>query len=115
MTVTLENMEFFAYHGCLEKERREGNLFRVDISYDYDMTLAAITDDVNQAVNYAEVYAVVKTEMEKPSNLLETVADRILKAVKNSFPLISSAKITIAKYNPPVGGKVALSSVSMEF
>ena len=28
--IELEGMEFHAYHGCLEKERREGNTFLVD-------------------------------------------------------------------------------------
>lgn len=28
--IELEGMEFHAYHGCLEKERREGNTFIVD-------------------------------------------------------------------------------------
>jgi len=115
MTVRLDDMEFFARHGCLEQERRDGNTFRVDISYDYDMTLAAETDDVTHVVDYARVYEVVKNEMEKPSNLLENVAYRILNELRGAFPQINSATVTVSKFNPPVGGKVASSSVTMSF
>ena len=35
--VRLNNMQFYGYHGCLEHEQKDGNWFRVDLAYDYDM------------------------------------------------------------------------------
>jgi len=108
-------MEFYAFHGCLDEERRDGNRFCVDIEFEYDMRKAAVTDDVHHAVDYSSVYDLVKQQMAKPSNLLENVAWRILTSIRQSFPAIGGALVTVTKFNPPVGGKVEKSSVTMSF
>lgn len=113
--VRLNGMEFHAYHGCLESERRDGNRFRVDVEYDYDMTEAAKSDNLDYAVNYADIYNIVKEQMAVPSNLLENVAYRITEAVKRSFPKITSMTVTVTKFNPPVGGEAESSSVTYSF
>lgn len=115
MTMRLTNMEFRAYHGCLESERKEGNTFRVDFECEYDMTEAAVSDNLEAAVNYAEIYDIIKAEMSHPSNLLENVAYRIVQAIRNKFPQIESGAVTVSKYNPPVEGKCGSSSVTFRF
>lgn len=112
--VRLENMEFEAFHGCLESERMLGNRFRVDVEMSYPMKKAAKSDDLALAVNYAEVYQVVKEQMEIPSSLLENVAWRILDAIREKFPVYMST-VTVTKFNPPLDGKVEKSSVTMSF
>lgn len=113
--VRLDSMTFYANHGCLEIERLEGNTFTVDLQYDYPMQEAAETDDLSKAVDYSRIYDVVKSQMEIPSNLLENVAWRILEAIKVSFPQITSAQVTVAKFNPPLNGRVRSSSVTMKY
>jgi dihydroneopterin aldolase len=54
-------------------------------------------------LNYAEVYAVVETEMQKPSCLLENVAYRIAQRLFRDFPRIRSIRLEVAKQNPPMG------------
>ncbi len=112
--VRLDNMQFYAYHGCLEQERREGNDFSVDIAFDYDMERAARTDDLVHAVNYAQVYDIVKEQMAIPSNLLENVAWRIREAVLSAFPALTYLSVRVTKYNPPVEGRVESSSVTID-
>ena len=51
--------------------------------------------------------------MEIPSHLLEHVAGRILKCVKAAFPHISAAQVKIDKLNPPLGGRVGASRVTL--
>jgi len=115
MKVILENMEFFAFHGCLPDERSDGNRFCVNLEYEYDMSKAAESDDVGDAVDYSSVYSVVSAQMQIPSNLLENVAWRILEALKKEFPMIVSATVSVCKYNPPVGGNVEKSTVILSF
>jgi dihydroneopterin aldolase len=111
----LENMEFYAYHGCLEYERKVGNRFRVDFECTYHIMAAAESDNLDDAPDYSQIYALIDREMAQPSNLLENVAYRILNAVRNEFPLILSASVTVAKYHPPVGGQVNASSITLNF
>ena len=104
--IRLEGMEFFAYHGCFDEEQIIGTHFLVDLEFDYDSTGAETSDHLSDAVNYQEVYRIVREEMEKKSYLMEHVARRILKAVANAFPGVTGIKVCISKVNPPVGGKV---------
>ncbi len=111
----LENMEFYSYHGCLEHERKVGNRFRVDFECIYPVMAAAESDNLDYAPDYSQIYALIDREMAQPSNLLENVAYRILNSVRNEFPLITSASITVYKYNPPVGGQVHTSSITLNY
>ena len=61
--IELKGMEFRAFHGCLEEEKRDGNLFRVDLSYVYDASAAAASDVIADAVDYSAVYEAVAREM----------------------------------------------------
>ena len=111
--VELVDMEFFAHHGCFEDERIIGNKFIVNLWVDFDCTKASQTDDINDALNYQTLYDIVKKEMAQPSHLLEHVAGRILTQVKEQFPYIAAAQVKIDKLNPPLGGKVGSSRVTM--
>ena len=53
-TITLENMQFYAHHGCFAEERKVGTNFSVTVTFSYDATIAAATDNLEQAVNYLE-------------------------------------------------------------
>ena len=108
-------MEFYAYHGCLESERREGNRFRVDFAYDYDMRKAARTDDLHEAIDYSAIYELIRAEMESPAHLLEHLASRILNTITDHFPRIEYAELTVTKYNPPLPGQVESSSVTVVY
>lgn len=112
--IELKDMEFYAYHGCFSQERVVGNRFVVNLCVEGDFSRAAESDDIGQAVNYQDLYDIVKSEMEKPSALLENVAKRILSAVKEAFPAVEKAKVTVDKLNPPLGGKLYASSVTYE-
>lgn len=115
MKIELEKMEFFAHHGCFDEERTIGNRFIVNLSVEYDMKMASESDKLEDALNYQELYNVVKAEMNIPSRLLEHVAGRICKVIKQQFPSIISGSLSISKLNPPLGGQVGASKVVIEF
>ena len=112
-TIELEGMEFKAYHGCLEREKVVGNDFVVDFRGEMDMSAAAESDDLRDAVNYAEIYEVIKEEMAKPSDLLEHVAGRTVKALEEKFPQFTSFSVRVSKKRPPVSGVVQWSRITM--
>ncbi|MFN9862865.1 MAG: dihydroneopterin aldolase, partial [Bacteroidota bacterium] len=71
--VVLEGLEFHAYHGVYPHERSSGNKFQVDISVETVFSDSAFRDELEGTINYEDLYAIVKAEMEKPSKLLEYV------------------------------------------
>lgn len=109
----LEGMEFRAHHGCLERERVAGNDFIVDFRGKLDMTAAAESDHLEDAVNYALIYDEVAKEMARPSDLLENVAGRIVKTLKEKFPEFESFSVRVSKKRPPVEGVVQWSRVTL--
>jgi dihydroneopterin aldolase len=111
--VALEGLEFHAYHGVYPHERESGNWFEVDIAVETDFTRAAKTDDISGTVNYETLFRLIKEEMEKPSKLLETVAELIIDSVLDQLPAVSKVELRIAKLNPPIGGKCRKASISI--
>jgi 7,8-dihydroneopterin aldolase/epimerase/oxygenase len=112
--IALEGLEFHAFHGVYPHERESGNWFEVDIAIDTDFSIAAKSDDLSGTVDYSAIYRVVKTEMEKPSKLLETVGENILREILQQFPGVSNVELKLSKINPPIGGKARKASVFLE-
>lgn len=106
-------MEFFARHGCYEEERARGNTFLVTLKIETDMTLAAESDNIIDAVNYQTAYGIVRDEMAIPSNLLENVCFRILDALYDRMTDIRKATVKVSKLNPAMGGRVEKTSVTL--
>jgi dihydroneopterin aldolase len=105
-------MKFHAFHGVMEEERIIGGTFLVDISYIIE-TKAVETDNIEDTISYAEVFDIVKTEMQKPSKLIEHVAGRIMKAIKSEYQQLDRLTVKISKLNPPVNGEAGKASVSI--
>ncbi len=63
-------------------------------------------DNLKSTVDYVDIYNAIKTEMDKPSKLLECVMERIIASIKETSPKISVIDVSIKKLSPPVGGHV---------
>jgi dihydroneopterin aldolase len=112
--IELEEMEFYAYHGCFKEEQVVGNKFAVNLSFKADCSIPSQTDSISDAVNYVEVYEIVKREMMVTSHLLEHVAGRIVNGIMDQVPQIVELKVKVSKLNPPVGGQLKRVSVTFE-
>ena len=101
--ILLQDVRFHAFHGVMPQEGMVGADFLVNLRVGYPIGKAMETDEVADTLNYAEVYALVAQEMRQPSKLLEHVAGRIVQAVSERFPLVTSIDLTLVKQNPPMG------------
>ncbi|MBQ7222671.1 MAG: dihydroneopterin aldolase [Bacteroidales bacterium] len=118
--ISLNNLMFYAYHGCLDIERKEGGWYRIDLDCFLNLEEAAKSDDLTKTVDYGSVYSLIKKEMTVHSNLIENVASRILEAIKREFPTIEKCSVTVTKINPPFEGEPldymgATASVTLEY
>jgi len=111
--IELEGMEFKAYHGCLEQEKIRGNSFTVDFRGELDLSAAAESDNLNDTLNYGEIYDLIAEEMSVPSELLENVAGRIVKEIERRFPQLISFSVRVSKKRPPVDGVAQWSRVTL--
>ena len=112
--VSLEGMEFYARHGYYEEERFTGNRYSVDVILDVDFSEAATGDKLEGTVDYEQVYEIVREVMNRDANLLEHLAGKMIKALRDSFPEINHAKVVVSKYNPPIKGLCKRAVIEME-
>lgn len=113
-SIELRTMTFYAYHGVAPQETRVGNTFVVNLKLTAPLEKAMWSDDLDDTINYAAVYGIVKAEMAIPSKLLEHVAGRILKALKAGFPQITEVELVLSKLNPPFGGDIHSASIILK-
>lgn len=112
--ITLEGMEFFAHHGVSDEEQKTGNRYSVDVCIDTDLQASCLSDDLSDTLNYGRVYTLVAEEMQEKSRLLEHLGYRIIQRLKQEFSGMTRVSINVSKYNPPVGGVVHRSKVTLE-
>jgi dihydroneopterin aldolase len=100
MKIILNDLRFFGYHGLYDTEKKTGTYFTVTVmaTYTVDKPILQIED----TVNYAEIFSLVKAEMDMATPLLETLAQRIATHILARFSLLETVNITIAKESPPI-------------
>lgn len=113
-TITVEGIQVYAFHGCLEEEGKIGGNYLVDVEMKTDFTEAALTDDLSKTIDYVDVYNIVKEEMAIRSKLIEQVGQRIMNRIKNTCKGVHKCRVKIIKLNPPMNGNVDRVSVILE-
>ena len=110
--IELQDMEFYAYHGCFAAEKKVGGRFTVNLWLEYEASQPAETDNIKDALNYQTAYEVVEKQMKITSSLLEHVCKRILDALFDEFPQLITAQVDVSKIAPPIGGKMKAVTVT---
>ena len=82
--IAVKGASFFAYHGYYPEEQVTGHQFEVDVEV-WMMHENLAGDQLTETVNYENLYAICKAEMQLPRKLLETVAYGICERVRSRF------------------------------
>jgi len=113
-TVALEEMHFYAFHGFYEQERKMGNDFYLTVECQVD-TFDSADDEIQDTINYEDLYRVCSRQMDDTQLLLETVAANILDVIRQTWSSVSAAKVILKKATPQLGGRVKYSTITLEF
>jgi dihydroneopterin aldolase len=101
-TITLKGLRASAFHGVLERERREGQEFLVDVTVHLDLQRAAAEDDLALTIHYGELAEEVVAAVESdPVDLIETVAERVAQVVLTHEAAVF-VDVTVHKPNAPI-------------
>ena len=101
--ISLNKATFRAFHGVMAQERRVGALFEVTLRVGLPLSAAMESDALTDTIDYAALYQIVSREIAVPSQLLEHVGGRIVRAVEAAAPQAKSIDLWITKKNPPMG------------
>jgi dihydroneopterin aldolase len=100
--LAVTGVECFAHHGVFDFERREGQVFVVDLVLGIDTRPAAASDDLADTVNYGTLVDDVKAAVERdPVDLIETVAQRITDVCLLDTR-VEWARVTLHKPDAPI-------------
>jgi len=100
--LSVTGIECHAHHGVFEHERREGQVFVIDLTLGVDTRPAASSDDLHDTVDYGSLVAQVKSSVERdPVDLIETLAQRIA-GVCLSDARVEWARVTVHKPDAPI-------------
>ena len=111
ISIHLNSVRFYSFHGLYEEERVLGGDYELDMDVMFEESVNVITD-LKESVNYSDLYAIASEQMAIATPLIETVAMRIGAAVYNKFNYLKSVTVTIKKMHPPLihfQGSVAVS------
>lgn len=103
ITIHLSGLKFFSYHGVFDEERILGNDFVVDVELSFQPPEMPVSQ-LDQTINYEQVFMLVQLAMDRPTPLLETVVTTLSAALRQRFPEVQRGKISIEKCSVPVEG-----------
>lgn len=104
----LTGLTAFGYHGHNPAERRLGQVFTADLEVTLDTRKAAASDHLEDTISYPLLEKTARQILEgKPTNLLETVAERIATAILK-HPEVSQVTVRVTK-RPPLPNLSAFS------
>ena len=101
ITVQLHDLQFHAYHGIHEEEKILGNDYLVNCSLQFYES-APVIRHIDETINYAFIYEVIKARMSTPTPLLETVAMEIGNQIVKKYKDLKSIDVSIKKKYPPI-------------
>lgn len=101
--ILINGLKIFAYHGVSADEKRDGQIFIVDAVIHADLSKPCKSDCIEDTVNYADAAETIrKTTIDGSDNLIERVAQRIVDALLEKYPVISGVELTIKKPEAPM-------------
>lgn len=110
----LRGIEGHGHHGVHDFERRDGQLFVVDLELVVDLGPAARADDLSRTVDYGDLAMRVRAAIESdPVDLIETLAERIA-GICLGDERVRRAVVTVHKPHAPVGTTVSDVAVRIE-
>lgn len=111
--IKIIQLEVFAYHGCEEFEKINGQKFYIDATLYTDIRTSGVSDDLNDTMNYAKVCEFITKFMAgNRFDLIEAVAEQTSRALLREFPRLRAIDFSIYKPDAPIGlpfGNVAVS------
>ena len=100
--IELRGIRGHGRHGVLPDERRDGQEFLVDVTLEVDTAEAAAADDLTRTVDYGAVAVLVHGFITgEPFLLIETLADRIARAVV-ALDRVEAAMVSVHKPHAPI-------------
>ena len=100
----LSGMQFFGRHGVFPEEKSMGQKFIIDVETTTDLQKAGMCDDLSFSLNYADIYANIKSITTlKCFNLIEALAETIAQDILLNYN-VDEVLVRVRKPHAPISG-----------
>lgn len=114
MDIFIEGLEVYGHHGVVPEEKVLGQRFFFDIRLTVDDCTAALTDKVEDAVDYTEVIdLVVEVATTETYSLIERLARVTAEAILRKFA-VDEVWVHVVKPHPPIAWSLTGVSAAIE-
>ena len=111
--IRLKNIKLYAYHGVSPEEQKLGQRFELDIEITTDFSSAVKNDNLDESVDYENVFNKTRDIFCKNKwKLLETAADAIARELA-ALVKVQHVNVKIRKMNPPIPGFIGCFEVDI--
>jgi 7,8-dihydroneopterin aldolase/epimerase/oxygenase len=113
--ILLNNMKFFGYHGVFPEEQEKGQNFFIDVELFTDIKKAGLTDNLEDTINYGEVYGIIKkVTTTNKFRLIEKLTESISREILSSYKTIDKVIVRVRKPDAPIEGEFDWAGVEVE-
>ena len=103
--ISMKEIKLFGYTGCLPVEKENGQYFYVSVDFLCDEIPGAVTDRLEDTINYDEAYGIIEEIVTSSRfNLIEHLAHEIGNALITRYELARQIHVTVKKPDAPVNG-----------
>lgn len=114
MTIEIHGLELHAFHGVLERERAVGQRFLFDLDLEIADPARALSDRIEDAVDYRDAVAIVREVSDGRSfHLLEALAVAVAEALVERLA-VTRARVRVRKPDVELGAPVEHTAVVVE-
>lgn len=114
VTVRVDQIKLWAYHGVYEEEQVLGGHFLVDVALKVELSEEELlTDELSSTYNYEMVVKIVEREMNNTCALLEKKAVQMARAIQSSDPRVKEVQLRLTKLRPHFKTEVGATSVEI--
>ena len=112
LSIQLNNLSFFAYHGLYDEEKISGNDFVVNVLIHFHPQHKV--DSIDQTIDYVSVYELIEKRMQIATPLLETIVMDLSSLILERFVIAEFVSIELTKQKPPIHNFKGTVSVKYE-
>jgi dihydroneopterin aldolase len=113
--IILTGISALGFHGVHDFEKKNGQLFSVDLEIGLDLSKAGKNDELSETVDYSTVVEMVINILTGPPvNLIEKIAELVCEEIFKSFVQVKSVTVVIHKPEAPVGANILDIAVKLE-
>lgn len=101
--IEITKLKIFAYHGCNDFEKNDGQNFYLDIACKLDLQKPSKSDDLDDTVSYAKIVKLANLSFTKEKyNLIEKAAGEVADTILSEFSEIDEVIVKVFKPEAPV-------------